>query len=68
MASTLTNKIMCIENVLFDLPGKITFKMEDEKKQRTEYKKNFRNNSRKLIINLWKYEEVLFFNFPYFFN
>ena len=29
MASTLTNKTMCIEKVLFDLPGKITLKMED---------------------------------------
>jgi len=29
MASTLINKIMCIEKVLFDLPGKITLKMED---------------------------------------
>jgi hypothetical protein len=29
MASTLINKPMCIEKVLFDLPGKITLKMED---------------------------------------
>lgn len=29
MASTLTNKTMCIMKVLFDLPGKITLKMED---------------------------------------
>lgn len=29
MASTLINKTMCIEKVLFDLPGKITLKMED---------------------------------------
>ena len=29
MSSTLINKTMCIEKVLFDLPGKITLKMED---------------------------------------
>ncbi len=29
MAPTLKNKTMCIEKVLFDLPGKITLKMED---------------------------------------
>lgn len=29
MATTLKNKTMCIEKVLFDLPGKITLKMLD---------------------------------------
>jgi hypothetical protein len=29
MAPTLKNKTMCIEKVLFDLPGKITLKMQD---------------------------------------
>ena len=29
MASTLTNKTICIEKFLFDLPGKITLKIED---------------------------------------
>jgi len=29
MASTLINKTMRIEKALFDLPGKITLKMED---------------------------------------
>ena len=29
MATTLKNKTMCIAKVLFNLPGKITLKMED---------------------------------------